>query len=296
MGGNMTVRERLVLFAILLISMLLLPLSLKAGTEEEMVQKFLAQHQETTKRHVMIAPYFSFSYGKVNPSGYHNFTGETNKYIQAVGSTDATALASVHRITSFEGGMSLLINRGLISVAFDYWMTVGSAKQGDFIVYTDLIAGTYEDVDNFTLQSEIKVWGVYLNYQYFLHNPPVPEVGLNGLAARLGAGIGYYGAYWSLWDGFGGYIQGTDEYYELTDNLSGSGPGFHLSAGIEYPAFKGLVLAADAKYLWLNFEKLSKRIDRENELYLVHSETLEPIEIDFSGPRLNLSIKHYFTL
>jgi len=32
------------------------------------------------------------------------------------------------------------------------------------------------------------------------------------------------------------------------------------------------------------------------ELYLVNSDTHQPIDIDFSGPRLNLSIKHYFTL
>ncbi|MFH1893590.1 MAG: hypothetical protein ABIK83_13020 [Candidatus Zixiibacteriota bacterium] len=291
----MTGKERLFLFSILLIAMLLLPLTLKAASEEEMVQQFLAKNDAVKKR-TMVAPFFSFSYGKVDPAGYHNFTGETNKYVRMVNSTDATALASIHRITSFEGGLSLLVDRGLLSAAFDYWLTVGSSKKGDFEFYTDLTAGTHEDVEDFNLRSEIKVWGVYLDYQYFIHNPPVPYFGIRGLSAKAGAGIGYYGAYWDLWEGFAGFIEGTDEYYVLTDHLKGSGPGFHLSAGIEYPAWKGLILAADAKYVWLKFDKLSKQMTETYELYLVNSDTHQPIDIDFSGPRLNLSIKHYFTL
>jgi hypothetical protein len=292
----MTSKERIFLFGILLITILLLPLTLKAATEDEMVQQFFNKHEEVTKRQIMLAPFFTLSYGKVNPDGYHNFTSETNKYIKAVNTQDATALAGIYRITSFEGGMSVLINRGQISFGIDYWLTNGSAKTGDFEIYYDLTTGAHDDITDFTLRSQVKVWGIFLDYQYFIHNRPIPGTGLNKLAAKIGGGLGYYGASWNLWDGFGGYIQDTGEWYELTDNLKGSGPGFHISAGFEYPAFKGIVLAADAKYVWLKFDKLSKPITPTFELYLVRSDTGEPIDMDFSGPRLNLSIKHYFTL
>jgi len=292
----MTSKERIFLFGVLLATMLLLPLTLKAASEDEMVQQFLNQHQEVTKRQMLISPFFTLSYGKVNPDGYHNFTSETNKYIKAINTTDATALAGIFRITSFEGGLSLLLDRGQLSLGIDYWLTNGSAKTGDFAFYYDLTTGAHEDVLDFTLRSEVKVWGVFLDYQYFIHNKPKPEVGLTDLAVRIGGGAGYYGAKWYLWDGFGGYIQDTGEWYELTDNLKGSGPGFHLNFGVEYPAFRGIVLAADAKYVWLKFDKLSKPITPTYELYLVRSDTKEPVDMDFSGPRLNLSIKHYFTL
>jgi hypothetical protein len=292
----MTSKERIFLFGILLITMLLLPLTLKAGTEDEMVQQFLNKHEEVTKRQVMLAPFFTLSYGKVSPDGYHNFTSETNKYIRAINTSDATALSGIYRITSFEGGVSVLINRGQLSFGLDYWLTAGSARTGDFAFYSDLATNAHDDVTDFTLRSEVKVWGAFLEYQYFIHNRPVPGSGLTGLAARFGGGVGYYGAAWHLWDGFGGYIQDTGEWYELTDNLQGSGAGFHLSAGVEYPALKGIVLAADAKYVWLKFDKLSKRVTPTYELYLVRSDTNEPVDMDFTGPRLNLSIKHYFTL
>jgi hypothetical protein len=292
----MTSKERILLFGILLITMLLLPLTLKATTEDEMVQQFLNKHQEVTKRQMMIAPFFALSYGKVKPTGYNDFTTDVNTmYARAVNTTDATALASVHRITSFEGGVSLLINRGQLSFGLEYWLTVGSNKQGDFQL-TNFSTGMLESKTDFEMRSQIKVWGVYLDYQYFVYNKPIPNAIPAGLSARVGGGVGFYGAAWRLWDGFGGEIQDTGEWYELTDNLKGSGAGFHISAGIEYPAFKGIVLAADAKYLWLKFDKLSKRLTPTYELYLVNSDTKEPIDIDFTGPRLNLSIKHYFTL
>jgi len=290
----MSSRERLVIFVILLISMILLPLSLKAMTEQEVVDEFLAKY-EHRRPHSMVAPYISLSYGKVEPKNYHHFVDATNFLVKPV-STSGSTLDGVFRITSFEGGCSIVSSRGMISAGLSYWLTVGSDNSGDFTVYTDLSLSTYELISDFEFRSEIKVWGVYLDYQYFFMNPPIPFTRQTGLSLRAGGGIGYYGAYWNLWDGFGGVRLDTGDFYELEDHLKGSSPGFHLSAGVEYPVWNGFLISTDVKYLWLEFDKLSKKVSPTYELYLVDDETQDPVKIDFSGPRINFTLKKYFTL
>jgi hypothetical protein len=247
------------------------------------------------KPKLQIVPFFGISYGKVDPGSYNRFAIETNRYVKYSSSSGTTALLGIYRITSFNGGFGLIVKQGMLSFGFDYWLTTGSNNQGDFKIYSDLGTGLSEDINDFELRSQISVRGVYLDYQYFLLNAPEPFIRSNEISVRAGGGIGYYAGYWNLWDGFGGIRLDTGEFYKLEDALKGSGPGLHLSAGVEYPVPYGFMLAFDAKYLWLNFDKLSKKLSATYELYLVDSETGDPIEFDFSGPRATLTLRRYFT-
>jgi len=288
-------KERFVLFSILLIAMLLLPLTLKATTEEDLVSEFVAKY-EIKQPHRLIAPFFSFSYGKVDPSGYHNFVGTTNSIVRRLDSQTPVPLSSIYRITGFEGGFGLGVDKGLLSFGFNYWLTAGSSNTGDYQVVVDLATGLSQDLNDFTFKSELRVWGLFLDYQYFLVNAPMSFVKPRGFSVRAGGGLGYYTGYWYLWDGFGGIRTDTGEFYELEDHLTGSALSLHLSAGAEYPIWKGFLLAFDAKYMWLKFGRMSKKVSPTYELYLIDGVSGDPIEVDFTGPRANLTIKRYFTL
>ncbi len=292
---EMTSKERLVIFGFLLITMLLLPFTLKAESEQQMVEKWLA-NMETVKPKLQIVPFFGISYGKVTPDGYNTFATEFNRYVKYTSTTGVTALSGIYRITSFSGGVGLVVKKGMLTFGFDNWLAVGSNNKGDFVAYNDLGTGLAESINDFEMRSQINVRGVYLDYQYFLLNPPEPSARPDALSFRAGGGLGYYAGYWNLWDGFGGIRSDTGEFYVLEDALKGSGPGFHLSAGFEYPAWYGFTLAFDAKYLWLKFDKMDKRLSATYELYLVNSETGDPIQVDFTGPRASLSLRRYFTL
>ena|GEM_PF-2606025 len=288
-------KERLVLFSILLLAMLLLPLTVKAASEDEIVAEYLANH-ELKQPHTLIAPFFSISYGKVDPSGYHYFARSVNGSVQPKSPGTPVPLSSIYRITSFEGGFGVGVDRGMLSFGFNYWLNAGSANSGNYQVAVDFAAGLSEDLSDFTFRSEIKTWGVFLDYQYFIANPPIAFMQPRGISLRMGGGLGYYTGYWYLWDGFGGIRTDTGEFYELKDHLKGSGMGLHLSAGAEYPFWKGFLFAFDAKYMWLKFDRMRKKVSPTYELYLVDNATGNPIQVDFTGPRAIFTIKHYFTL
>ncbi len=290
----MTGKERLVIFGILLVTMLLLPFTLRAETEQEMVDEWLA-NAESKKPKLQIIPFFGISYGKVNPDGYNRFAIETNRHVKYSSSSGTTALSGIYRITSFNGGFGLVVKRGMLTFGFDYWLTVGSNNRGDFITYNDLGVGLSEYNHDLELRSQINVRGVYLDYQYFLLNAPEPFIKSKGMSIRAGGGLGYYAGYWNLWEGFSLTDKETKEKFQLEGALKGSGPGFHLSAGFEYPVPYGFTLAFDARYLWLKFDKFDKRLSATSELYLVDSETGDPVQFDFSGPRATLTIRRYFT-
>lgn len=291
----MTSKERFVIFSILLVAMLLLPLTLKAATEEELVQEFI-ESREVKRPHKMIAPFLGISYGKVNPSDYHDFVDKMNGTFLNTTSPSQGALSGIFRITSFETGFGIGVDKGLLTFGFNYWLTTGSANRGDYRYLVDLQTSTFDEIEDFTFKSKLKIWGVYLDYQYFFMNPPIPFVKPQGLAARAGGGIGYYVGHWHLWDGFGGIRSDTGEWYELEDYLKGSGPGFHIGAGAEYPLWRDFILAFDVKYLWLNFDKMRKKLSQTSELILLDSVEGDPVQLNLSGPRAVLSIKHYFTL
>ncbi len=67
-------------------------------------------------------------------------------------------------------------------------------------------------------------------------------------------------------------------------------------AGAEYPVWRDFILALDVKYMWLNFDKMRKKLSQTSELILLDSVEGDPVQLDLSGPRAVLSIKHYFTL
>lgn len=288
-------KERFILFSILLLAMLLLPLTVKAASEDEIVAEFFAKH-EHKRQNMLIAPFFSVSYGKVNPSNYHSFVDNMNSTVDRLDSDVHGALAGIFRITSFEGGFGVGVDRGMLSFGFNYWLKAGSAHRGDYQVLFDLATGLSENLEDFTFRSEFKTWGVFLDYQYFITNPPKALVRPSGLSLRAGGGLGYYTGYWYLWDGFGGIRTDTGEFYELKDHLKGSGLGLHWSAGVEYPFWNGFLFAFDAKYMWLKFDRMTKEVSPTYELYLIDNASGDPIEIDFTGPRVNFTIKRYFTL
>lgn len=293
----MNAKERLVLFSVLLIGLLLLPLTLKASTEDELVAKHLAK-LDREQPHRLFAPFLSISRGSIDPSGYNYFVTTTNTFVRPVDPQGGSALSKIRGLTSLEGGFGLGVDRGLLTLGFNYSLTMGSANKGDYELYFDLETGLHQDVEDFTFRSNIKVWGVFLDYQYFFYNPPVAFAKPHGLSVRAGGGLGYYGGYWYLWEGFGGIRTDTGEFYELPydDHLKGSGMGFHLAAGVEYPFWSGFLLALETKYVWLKFDKMKKSISTTYDLYLVEQPSGDPIGLDLTGPRVNLAIKHYFTL
>jgi hypothetical protein len=290
----MSSKERFVIFGVLLVTMLLLPFALKAATEQEIVDEWISNNEAKTPKR-LLAPFFGVSYGKVTPDQYNTFANETSNYIKYTSSPGIDALLGIYRVTSFQGGFGLCVDKALLSFGVDYWAAMGSTNKGDFQVVADLGAGLPDDLNDFEMRSTINVWGIFLDYQYYLLNAPEPFVPQRNFSVRAGGGVGYYAGFWKLWDGFGGTRLDTGEFYELKDHLKGSGPGFHVSIGVEYPVWNGFVLAFDTKYMWLRFDKLSKRLSREYELYLVDLETRDPIEFDFSGPRASLTIKRFIT-
>jgi len=287
----MSGRERFAVFAFLLVIMLLLPIALKAATEDEIIQEHLAQLEKKRPR-MLFSPFFSFKMGSTNPDRYEYFVNQMNSTVSQVGG--GSPLLSFSGIKAFDAGFSILHSGGLLSFGFSWWNKVGSAEQGDFVVSQEFGAGA-TTLEDFEFTSQIRVYGVYLDYQYFLLNPPQPYIPQKGLSLRAGAGIGYYGARWYLWDGFGGYRQDNGEYYELEAHLSGSWAGYHIGMGIEYPLWKGFIVTTDAQYQWMTFGRLSRSIDATMDLYLV-DEDGGPIKIDMTGPRVNFGLKMYFTI
>ena len=131
----MNKNERLVIFALILAILVLLPLTVKAASEQEMVDEFISKY-EKKQAHRMLVPYFTLSYGKVDPKSYHRFVDDVNEVVDVVNPSGPGPLASVYRITSFEGGCGIVVDRGMLSFGFNYWLTVGSANQGDFRIYS----------------------------------------------------------------------------------------------------------------------------------------------------------------
>ncbi len=288
----MSAKERLLLFALLLVAMLLLPIAVKASTEDEIVREHIAKIEKKQTK-ILFSPFVSFTLGSVSPDRYDYFAEQMNSAVSRSGGGET--ISTFGSISAIDVGFGIVHGGGQLTFAFSWWGRSGSANTGDFTVLQDFGSGT-ATLENFEFTSQIRVYGVYVDYQYFLVNAPKPHESHRGLALRAGAGAGYFGARWYLWDGFGGYRQDTGEYYELDGHLSGSSGGYHLGVGIEYPLWKGLVIATDARYQWLEFDRLSKAVDATMDLYLIDADTGGPIKVDMTGPRINFVLKTYFAI
>jgi hypothetical protein len=287
----MSGKERLLLFVLLLIGLLLLPFTVKASSEKDIIDAFL-QKKELKRPHNLLFPSLSIHYGFVDPSSYNGFVSDVNGAMSPYTTGGMSVLHEIGRVSGFDIGFGVVSHKGMLSFAFTYWLNAGSTVPSDL---TFTLGEGQVEVDNFEFRSQISTWGLVADYQFFILNPPKPFTESKRIALRLGGGGGFYKSSWRLWEGFGGVHPQTGEQFVLTEPLKCSKGGFHISGGAETRLWKGLVAALDMKYLWLDFQKFSLRESETYELYLVHNDSQEPVGADFSGLRMALTLKTYFT-
>ena len=145
-------------------------------------------------------------------------------------------------------------------------------------------------------KSELRVLGVNTGFQYFLLNPPKTNQKLTGLAARIGATIGYYTASWDLWSQYENLNLATST--PVTDNTTfkGTAPGFSLGFGLDYPlGLLDLGLAMDASYLHLNFNNVAWYNSSDEEIIATNDGTVDGrVNLSLSGVRGKIELKRYF--
>ncbi len=286
-------RERIILFAAVVLLLILLPLTVKAQTENEMVQAFLKKYDDN-RRDMLFVPFASLTYGFFNPDGYENLVSEINSVARR---TDGhPALTDIEDAWSFNGGFGIVYDKALINFVFSWWSEVGSVHTGDFTL--DLGAGFPEALnEDFSYTSLIQIFGVSGEYYYYLLNAPDVMKGPTEISLRIGGGIGYYGARWELWEGAASFDDdGDGEFDELDDKLTGSAPGFHIGYAIEAPVFERLTVSFEPRYQWLNFTKMSNRLSEQLTVFALDPATGDELKLDFSGFRAELGLKWFFTL
>jgi hypothetical protein len=273
---------------VVLMFLFVLVSSSMAQTEDDIIAKYL---KKTEKKHKNKIGYMSFygSYGKLPGDGdYLKFVGYANNGIDPGG-----PIEGIWRSKQFGGEFGIMVTPyASVNFGFEYWLKMGNSSTGDY-TFTINPAGTYND---YTVRSEIKVYGFTGGINYFPLNPPDREGLVHSVSAHIGAGIGYYLARWELWDSADAFNLSTSSTEPNVDAFDGSTLGFSIWAGADYPTgFYGLLVGADVKYQYVNFENLHTYNGLGEELYVSYdgAETGR-VDIDVSGFRAQLAIKRYF--
>lgn len=266
-----------------------------AQTEDELVAKFLKKvekKQDKKVGYVIVNGAFGRLY---RDNDYNKMTERVSPLVSSVGDGSGE-VGKINSSYELFGGFGVMPSpKTSLELGFSYWLKQGSAQTGDFnlsLVNLDDPTDHY----GFDLNSQVQVYGFSASLDYYLSEPPDKDGNLNNLAFKVGGGLGYYFASWELWDGFTGFNLSTGEPEVIGGKLSGSAPGLTASLSAEYPInFGGLVIEGEARYLYLNFTGMNWYNSNNEETVATVNNSGVPVELDMSGPRVQLGLKRYFS-
>lgn len=266
-----------------------------AQTEDELVAKYL---NKTEKKQIRKVGFIvvNGSFGRLfRDNDYNKFTVRVNPLLAAVGSTTPT-VEKINSSYELFGGFGMISSpKTAAQIGFSYWLKQGSAQTGDFNLSLVNINDP-ADLYDFNLKSEIQVYGLAGEVHYYLTDTPDKYGKLHNIAFKLGAGFGFYFASWELWDGFTGYNLNTGTPEIIEGKLKGAAPGLKALAGVELPiGLAGLVVEGSAQFQYLNFTGMKWYNSNNEEVVATVNNSGTKVELDMSGPRVQLGLKRYFS-
>jgi len=286
-------RSKLLYPLILVLSILFIAPAF-AQTEDELVAKFLNKAEKKQKNKVGYLV-FHGSYGKLSNDNDHNkVAGLVSPLVTGLNGSDGT-IKGIYRSKEFYLGFGMMASpKAAFVVGFNYWLEMGSTSNGDF----NLALVDPTDTDDhlgFELSSEVQVYGIQTQMEYYLMNQPDEHGILSNFALKANVGAGYYFANWQLWDGFPGYNLSTSSSETIGGKVTGKAPGFSAGISGEMPTgFGGLIVEAGARYEYLNFTKMRWYNDNDEEVVVAYTANADRAELDFSGPRVQFGLKRFF--
>ena len=266
-----------------------------AQTEDELVARFL---KKAEKKHDKKVGYLVFngSLGRLyQDNDYNKFSTRVTPLVSSLSGGNGEIKKINYSYELFAGFGMMASPKTSVEFGFAYWLKQGSSQTGDFnlsLVNLD----DPEDQYDFELNSEIQIYGFAGSIDYYLSEPPDKEGILHNLAFKIGGGFGYYMASWELWDGFTGFNLSTSEPEIISGKLTGSSPGFTANVSAELPIkLAGLVMEAEARYLYLNFTGMKWYNSNNEEVVATVNNSGTKVELNMSGPRFQLGCKRYFS-
>lgn len=256
-----------------------------AQTEEEVVQKYMSKFEKKqTKKLAWVSG--SYTLNRINrDNDYNKFANyETNNLVGG-----EVSWLGQSNILGLE--MGLVFNQRFAwSIGGEYWLKFGEDITGSF---SYIPAST--SVDN--PSSKIQVYGITTGLQYYIMNPPNLEGQINGLAIRVGGGVGLYQVKWDLWDDYGNLNLSTSTSEAENATFKDNGPGFSLDLGIDYPLnVMDLNLGIDFSYLYLNFDNVSWYNSQDDEIIASYDGTPDGrVDLGLSGFLGKVEIKKFFS-
>jgi hypothetical protein len=286
-------RHRMIAF--LVIGFVLLSVvPVMADTEEEMIAKFFNKTNQPAAKKVGFLV-VNGSLGRLNKDNdYNKFTNRVSPLLLNLsgGSTELEKVFYSHEL--YIGAGMMTSPNSAMSLGFSYWLKMGSNQVGDFNL-SQLNASDPDDHYSFDLKSELQVYGIVGNLDYYLLNPPDRDGILRRLSVRTTVGGGYYFARWELWEGFTGYNLSTEMPEVVEGKLTGQAPGFSGGVAVEFPVrLGGLVAEGTVRYLYLNFNAMKWYNSNSDETVATVNNSGTRVDLDFSGPRVHFGLKRYF--
>jgi hypothetical protein len=258
-------------------------------TEDEIIAKYLKKTEKKQSVKVGFVGLYG-AYGKLpNETDYLAFRNYSNNSI-----SPGNPIDGIWRSKQFGFEMGVMIARQFsLKIGFEYWLKMGNQTTGD---YTFAIEPLGAQTD-FTIKSEVQVYGFSAGFDYYFLNPPGRRGEINALSARIGASGGLYMARWETWQGASAFNLSLDNYEQNFDPYKGTSPSFSVWLGADYPIqFFGLLVGAEVDYQYLNFDKLHAYNGLGEELYVTYSDnSADRVNLDFSGLRGKIVLKRYFT-
>ncbi|MDX9857047.1 MAG: hypothetical protein RBT76_04615 [candidate division Zixibacteria bacterium] len=263
------------------------PVVLSQETEQDIINRYL---QKTEKAQITKLGWASihFSGNRINRhNDYNDFA------INVSASIDGGEIAWLDQAFAFGADFGVVFKKKFAwYLGGEYWLKQGTNLSGDF-TYTPP-GGVATPVN--TLVSEVKVYGVYTGFQYFLLNPPSKENLLTGVAVRANVSGGLYGVSWDLFPEYQNLNLSTSTSVQGNESYTGTAPGFSLGMGIDYPVnFWNMALGADLSYLYLNFNNVSWYNAQDEEIIATYDNTEDGrVDLALSGFRGKVELKRYF--
>ncbi len=254
-------------------------------TEDEMVNKFL---QTTTKKHTHKLGWFSVGAGfnRINRNNdYNKFANFQNSRF-----TNANwEWLNGAPIVSADFGL-MLGSKTAWNLGGEYWPKFGQTLSGTYSYNSN--GSTIQVTDP---SSEIKVWGLYTGFQYYLVNPPSPHQFVLKTTVRAGGTVGWYNVSWDLWPEYQNLNLSTSAPTGVNTTYKDAAPALTIDLGVDYPiGIAGLALSADVDYLYLNFNQVAWYNSSDQEIVATYAQTSDSrVDLNLSGFRGKLQIKRF---
>jgi len=280
------IRKLMPLLAILLV--IAVAGSAFSQTEDEIIAKYLKKAEKKHRDKVGFIG-LTGAYGKLpNETDYLKFRNYSNNNI-----APGNPIDGIWRSKQFGFEMGMMVARQFsVKAGFDYWLKMGNEATGDYTMAIEPLGIQ----DNFTIKSEIQVYGFWAGFDYYLLNPPNRAALVNALSVRCGASGGLYMANWDIWSGASAFNLSLENFEQNSDPYTGSTPSFSAWVGADYPTpFFNMLVGLEATYQYLNFDKLHAYNSLGEELYVTYSDnSSDRVKLDFSGFRGKVVLKRYF--